>query len=257
MADRVLFQMYEGFRQRIINKHNFYVDQGQKRLLAQFADIEGEADAFAKKWLEDHGQHFDPEYHDPADFYENAHEEAIEFYELLSDMHDSTRLSIITGMFHEWEKQLRDWLVREFQHWPTGEALKAAIWKANFDQIIELLGALGWKVKSQPFYEQLDLCRLVVNVYKHGEGGSFERLKSDYPEFFPVLWPADLEDDDPLRFFDPAHLEVTDDHLDEFSNAIIAFWQAVPDEISISEKTEVPKWFEKAMIKDRAKSKAN
>ncbi len=257
VVGHVLFQMYEGFRQHLINKHKFYVDQGHKRLLSQFSDIEGEADTFVEKWLEDHKKYFNPEYQDPSDMYENAQEEAVEFYGLLSDMHDSTRLSIITGMFHEWEKQLRDWLMSQIQHWHRGEALKSRLWGANFDKIMELFELLGWQVKSMPFYDSLDTCRLVANVYKHGEGSSFNRLKTKHKEFFDLGLGDGWSDDADFLFIDYSHLNVSTDHLDEFSNAIVAFWQGVPEELPTGDNPEIPDWFAKAMEKDRSSASAN
>jgi len=251
MTNFVLFQMWEPFRQDLIKKHTFYVDQARKRLLSQFEDIEGEADAFADKFLDEIGQSFNPDVHDPGDFYELAHDMAIEHYELLGDMRDTTRLSVITGMFHEWEKQLRDWLVAEIRHWHRGDELKSKIWRANFDQIMELLELLEWKIKSQPFYESLDRCRLVANVYKHGEGGAFNRLKAEYKEFIIPMFDGLLDDEDNLEFVDYSFLDVSDDHLEEFSHAIVSFWENVPEKLIGNDDLKVPDWFNKALIKDQ------
>ena len=117
MSGKVLFHMWEPFRASLIANHQFYVDQSRKRLLSQFDNIEPEADKATEEWLERSNSRFDPDRHDPADFYETAHEVGIEFYGLLSDMRDQTWLSVVAGMFHEWDKQLRGWLVREIGHW--------------------------------------------------------------------------------------------------------------------------------------------
>lgn len=95
--------MWEPFRQQLISNHQFYMEQAQKRLLSQFKDISGEADKFAQEWLSKADQWFDPDRHDPDEFQERAYDESITFYGLLTDMHDQTRLSVIAGMYHEWE----------------------------------------------------------------------------------------------------------------------------------------------------------
>lgn len=99
--------LQESYRCRKLAEHNFYVEQAKKRLLSKFQNKEEEADAYGKKWLEDAGQVFDPDRHDPSDFYEQSFEESYEFYNLLENMERNTLFSVIAGMYHEWDKQFR------------------------------------------------------------------------------------------------------------------------------------------------------
>jgi len=249
-----LFQMWEPFRQSLIKGHSFYVEQAIKRLLSQFEKIEADADRAAEEWLQQIGQHFDPDRQDAGDFYEAAHDVGIEFYRLLSDLREQTRLSVVAGMFHEWEKQLRDWLVREIQHWHRGSNVSTKVWSAEFGQIAELLESFGWNVRARDYYRKLDACRLVVNVYKHGKGKSFDDLRNEFPEYL----------DDPLKglraalsstdYRDHTNLKVSDDQLQAFSDAIVAFWRDVPENVTEKQVAEVPAWFEKAILKDRSVS---
>lgn len=249
-----LFQMWGPFRQSLIDGHSFYVEQARKRLLSQFEAIEADADRAAEEWLQQSGQYFDPDRHDPGDFYEAARDVGIEFYRLLSDLREQTRLSVVAGMFHEWEKQLRDWLVREIQRWHSGTNVSTRVWSANFDEIAELLESFGWRVRSRNYYRKLDACRLVVNVYKHGKGKSFVDLNHDFPEYL----------DDPLKalggalsstdYRDHTNLKVSNDQLQAFSDAIVAFWRDVPENVTEMQFAEAPAWFEKAFLKDRTDS---
>lgn len=251
MSGHVLFQMWGPFRQSLIDGHMFYVEQARKRLLSQFDDIETEADKAAEEWLKRSSHSFDPERHDPSDFYEAANDAGIEFYQLLSDMREQTRLSVVAGMFHEWEKQLRDWLVREIGHWHRGDEAALAIWKAKFDQIFDLLEHVVWKVRSAPYLQTLNACRHVVNVYKHGDGKSLAVLKQNFPEYL----------DNPLKdvgvayfaakHIDHTRLRVSDEQLQAFSDAIVAFWRDVPENVFASRTIDAPGWFEKAILKDR------
>lgn len=250
MSRYVLFQMWEPFRQSLMEGHLFYVEQARKRLLSQFDDIDAEADRAAADWLQNNSHRFDPDRHDPGDFQERAYEAAIEFHGLVTELREQTHLSVVAGMFHEWEKQLRNWLVREIQHWHRGDNVKQAIWKKNLGNIFDLLEGLNWKARSTPYFPVLDACRLVVNVYKHGEGDSLAELKQNYPEYL----------DDPLSqigelsfgpdYLDHTHLKVTDDHIQAFSDAIVAFWKGVPENIFDEESIKVPDWFEQAMKRD-------
>src|SRR3546814_14432032 len=73
-----------------------------------------------------------------------------------------SRLSVVAGMFHEWDKQLRDWLVREIQHWHHGETAALKVWSADFVQIAELLESIGWPICSADYFRTLDACRLEI-----------------------------------------------------------------------------------------------
>lgn len=250
MNREVLFHMDGLFRHSLIAGHIFYVEQAQKRLLSQFKDIESEADKASEEWLERSSQSFDPDRHDPGDFYEKANDVGIEFYGLLSEMRDQTRLSVIAGMFHGWEKQLRSWLVRELKYWYTGKNFPKAIWSAKFNDIIDLLESFGWGIRDRNYFELLDACRVVVNVYKHGDGSSFDELKKKYPEYLPdpASGKAFIHSDNDFR--DHKDLEVSEDQFRAFSDAIVSFWEAVPKNVLQSDvKTEL-KWVEAALKKD-------
>ncbi|WP_417812511.1 hypothetical protein [Thalassospira alkalitolerans] len=256
----VLFQMWGPFRQSLIDAHLFYVEQARKRLLTQFENINAEADKASEDWLENNGKRFDPDRDDPGSFYEAAEEAGIEFYRLLSDMHDQTQLSVVAGMFHEWDKQLRDWLVAEVRRWHRGDLAVEKIWKADFSKLADLLEGLGWKIRNSGYFKLLDACRLVVNVYKHGEGPAFENLKRDFPEY--VVEP--FTDENGVKFYndlgiewrDHTHLKVSDVQFQAFSDAIVSFWKDVPENIFEADVASVPDWFEKAILKDRAQKGA-
>ncbi|CAN7727147.1 MAG: hypothetical protein E5X49_17090 [Mesorhizobium sp.] len=250
-----LFQMWGQFRQSLIRGHLFYVEQARKRLLSQFDNNEADADQAAEEWLEESGRYFDPDRHDEGSFYEAANDVRIEFYGLLSDMRENTRLSVVAGMFHEWDKQLRGWLAREIRHWHHGDIAAAKMWSVNFDQIAELLECLGWPVRTTDYFSKLDACRRVVNVYKHGKGDSLDDLKSRYPEYLPDPFEGSGRALSNLEYRDHTHLKVSDDQLQAFSDAIVSFWQNVPESIFDTQVGEVPGWFEKAIQKDQADRK--
>lgn len=161
-------------------------------------------------------------------------------------MRDQTRLSVIAGMSHEWEKQLRDWLVREIQHWHQRDTPIAKVWSADFGKIADLLGSFGWNVKSTDYFTTLDACRLVVNVQKHGDGPSLKDLKLNYSEYIEDrLSGSGLPGT--FDLVDHTNVKVSDDQFQAFSDAIVAFWPGVPESVSGNQMAEVPKWFEKAI----------
>jgi hypothetical protein len=160
VAGYVIFHMVNSFRNSLIEEHLFYIDQARKRLLSSFSNMDDEASKAGHEWLKGAERFFDPERHDPAEFEEQAEEEAIKFYGLLSDMREQTRLSVVAGMFHQWDKELRDWLAREVGHWHAGEDAALAIWRETFASIIGLLESIGWKVREKAYYPHLDACHL-------------------------------------------------------------------------------------------------
>lgn len=243
------FQLQDAERNFRISEHRFYVEQAKARLLSQFSNIEAEAEQAESEYWESGGQNFDPEWDDPGDLAEAARDHGVEFYELLSDMRDRTRLSVVAGMYHHWDKTFRRFLIREFR-WPRlliGEHTRRALWRLDSTKLEKMLFALGLDLSTFPFYSRLDAMRLVVNVFKHGEGKSLDDLRARYPEFLP----SDLRRS---GSYDDADLVVTDQHVEQFDAAIEAFWRLIPSELSFDEGAalDVPEEFEKAWNKDAA-----
>ncbi|HBL94455.1 MAG TPA: hypothetical protein DHV57_19565 [Hyphomonas sp.] len=250
MNDFVAFQMWKPFRQRLIKSHTFYFEQARQRLLSRFENIDTEAEQEMDDWLIETSHLFDPDRDDPADSYEAASEVGIEFYELLTEMRDRTRLSVIAGMFHEWDKQLRDWLCSEIMRWHSGEILRQRVWSVDFTKIMDLLEAFGWEIRKTTYHQNLDGCRVLVNVYKHGDGKSFQDLRAYYPRYIevPCSDPAHLEWSRGLA--DYTNLKVTVQDIEAISDAIVTFWESVPENVYVSQVINLPSWFEVALHKD-------
>lgn len=248
MNKYVLFQMYEPYRQQLLAEHNFYIEQARKRLLAQFADFESEVEEASNAWLEKRSHTFNPDFDDAGSIYEDACSVGIEFYQLLSNMEMQTMLSVVAGMYYEWDKQLRKWLVDEIRHWHSGELTPHQVWSKDIGRLLDLLESLGWCIRSKPYFNKIDACRLVVNVYKHGKGQSLSDLKQDYPEYLPSPFPSGSSFPD---YLEHTYLVVTDTQLKDFSDAIIAFWTDIPKDIFDADDLEISQWFANALEKDR------
>lgn len=251
MSDYVLFQMWGPFREQLIASHEFYVREARDRLLAQFTEdsMKADADRFAEEWLAKMAPRFNPDRDDESAFYEQAYDEGVGFYLRMEELRNTTRLSVVAGMYHEWEKQLRDWLVRELGHMAPGQHLRAAIWKQQIDPLIDFLESWSWPVRARAYYKDLRTCHLVVNVYKHGNGGSLEELRKLEPalaghtsETLGFLAPA----------LDHTYLAVGDGELARFADAITAFWRDVPQNTFQSQISGEPSWITKALEKDIA-----
>src|SRR3546814_16980903 len=77
-----------------------------------------------------------------------------------------------------------------------------------------------WPIRSRPYFHDLHLCHLVVNVYKHGACPSFR----EFNELAPGL--VSKTEDLPgffLSALDYTDLQLSDDDLERFATAITAF----------------------------------
>lgn len=248
----ITFQMWEPYRQSLIQNHTFYLEQAQKRLLSQFKNINDEATEAANKWLEDNDQYFDPDRDDEGSFYEKSEDVGIEFYTLLLEMQEQTRLGVVAGLFHEWDKKLREWLVKEIWHWHRGNNVVQKIWSVDFTQIMDFLECLNWQVRNANYYPKLDACRFVVNAYKHGEGKSFQELREKFPEYLRDSFSGNGDGLSNSQYRDYTDLRVNDKQISEFSNAIIEFWKDVPSEVNDTDidQAKLPGWFVRAYKMD-------
>jgi len=245
---RSVFMLDEPVRHTFVKGHRFYFEQAKARLLSTFANIEQEADDVADAYWQGPGAFFDPDFHDEATHAEDAQNEGITFYELLSEMHERTRLSVVSGMYHQWDKEWRRFLVRQLR-WPglvPGPRTRRSLWTLDSTEIEALLRGLGLEVWAFPNFARLDAMRLVVNVFKHGEGKSLDDLRLTYPEFVPAVngWVPTHPDDTDMK--------VTDAHLDEFATAIESFWTSLPAELVVDVDADLvlPRKFENAHRND-------
>lgn len=248
--------MWEPRRQNLIAEHKFYVSEGKRRLTDQFSDksrLQLEADEFSNTWLERAGRHFNPDQDDEGSFHEQAYDEGVKHFAALDELGNAARLALISGMFHLWERSLREWLTSNdcFGHFQVGDELPKSIWASNFTQVLELFAGAGLFQGSCSIRGRLDICRMVVNTYKHGSGSSADQLKTVRPDLFDQYgWRLNSQHAWYANSADYTDLYVQDSVIDEFSIAIEEFWRLIPEHIFDGSFRPVPKWFEKAHNKD-------
>jgi hypothetical protein len=217
-----------GWRHHLIKRHNFLVEQMRGRILAQFANIEAEAEQYAEdeyvRIVSAPASEYD--YRDMSDAAETANENSIEYYGLLDDLRKQATLSAVAGMYHQWEKELRKFVELEMRHYFKADAVKKHAWVKDVGNLFAILKELGWDCTALTSFSKIDACRLVVNVYKHGKGRSLDELNEKYPEYL----------NNPMRDFklfdghlDHEWLEVSDAQILEFAAAIKEFWEKFPE----------------------------
>ena len=178
--------MWHGSRQVLLERHDFYVAEVKRRVIAQFSDIEGEAERFGEAEYERLGDMPGDEYSDMAVIAEMATERAHGLYSLLSDLKEQMLLSALAGMYHQWDKELRHFVERELRHNYESGFVEKIVWDAAVGNVFKVLREFGWDVTLSDFFPLIDACRLIVNVYKHGNGQSLRDLAKRRPEYLDI-----------------------------------------------------------------------
>jgi hypothetical protein len=240
----VLLHLWSHKRSYLLQEFDFYLSQADRRVFVGFGNLEEEAKQFANDEFDRMGRSAGPDA-DPGDYAEAAWDRGINHFQMLSDLHNQLLLSVAAGLYHQWEKQLREWLADELDHSFRREKLGRAIWKQNIDDLLALLMSLGWDIGAQPFLSAIEECRLVVNVSKHGLGPSFDELKAQYPQHLGKTTPPMANHT--RDFHDHTDLSITREDLGRFQEALKDFWKAVPEHIFWNGTALVPTWFAKAL----------
>lgn len=226
--------MTHDMKRLIFKGHDFYVAQIKQRVVAQFQDMEGEANRYAQAEYERLGSRRGSDDGDMASIAEDAYGNAVEYYQLLAHLRQSVIISALASLYYQWEKQLRDFIQMELSHEISRDNAVKIAWSRDIANVFDLLRYLGWDVRSESFFPLMDACRLVVNVFKHGQGNSLTELYSLYPEYVPdPLARADT----PNRATDVHHewLSLTEDQFTQIADGLRAFWKKFPERLMMPE----------------------
>lgn len=229
--------MWNGLKEIVLTRHDFFVEQIKARVLGNFENIEAEADQKAEEVYEHLGSIPSWGEDDMSAAAETAFEAGYELYELLTDMRTQTMLGAVASLYHQWDKEFRHFLEHELCHTYDRDEVTKFCWRSPIGPLFDLLADFGWDVKQEAFYPQLDACRLIVNVYKHGKGGSLDDLAANYPQYLKTSTQG-LAGIAFLNVTDFKDLGVTLEEFDELANAIRSFWVNMPERLSLVTSTE-------------------
>jgi hypothetical protein len=222
--------LWSGARAQFLETHRFYVEQMKERILSQFDDLKGQADRYSEEVYQRLGKAHGNRDGDPAELAEAAYDEGVAHYVALHELRKQVLLGGLAGMYHAWDKTVREYLEQELRHHLDMEKLEGSIWKATVGELLDVFEQFGWPVKSHPCWRGLDALGLVVNVYKHGKGRSLSELKERHPDY--VVDPLKEWTPEGMEFGpDPEWLTVTDEQFDGFADAIRDFWIAMPERL--------------------------
>lgn len=236
--------MWEPERQEIIRQHDFYLEQAKKRLLSQFDNINQEVKYLENNIYQKAIQNFGPD-DDEAMLYEKIRDDGIYYHMALEEMLTRTRLSIVAGMYYNFDKTIRNWIIKETRfHRPIGEEFNKSIWSPKFD-CIQFFKKFEWDIRKCNFYEDLNLLRLVVNVYKHGYGDSYNVIIKKYSYLI-----NSARDHNYCGYSDDIDLNIDETHIELFNNSIKRFWQLIPHNCVLNNYQLLPDTLKEAYEKD-------
>jgi hypothetical protein len=182
--------MWSGERRMILERHDFYVAQVKARVFAQFQDLEGEAERYSDAEYDRLGSLPGDENSDMGAIAEAAIDRGQEFYSLLSDLKKQMLLGALAGLYHQWDKDLRDFVERELSHYFKSEAVMKIAWDPNVGNVFDVLKQFGWDCRVAPFFAKINACRLIVNVYKHGRAARSTSWRSTIPSISTAVSPT-------------------------------------------------------------------
>ena len=225
--------LVDGQRQLILEEHDFYLEQFSARVLSQLRDIGGEADRLTNAEYERLGALPGDGSKSLDEIAEEAMERGQTLYGLLSVLRKQMILGALAGLYHQWDKELREFIEREIRS-DIGSAEAARVWELKGFQMIDLLAKIGWDCRSCPFIPRIEACGLIVNVYKHGRGRSLDELSQRFPEYLDDGFP---EPPGRRSFVDHEWLSISEEQLKEIALALRSFWEAFPARLYLEESS--------------------
>ena len=231
----------ESDKRYILERYCFYLQEARKRIFPPFADIDNAMQNYSYEWSQRAGERFNPDMDDEGDLAYQAWEKSITYGLLLDEMANNVRLAVIAGLHHRWEKDVREWMVKELRHTVSSPALFETIWKRHITELLPLLDALGVSLMKQPWWPQLQAYNRIVNVFKHGSGHSLTALKRDSPEYLGA-WNHPVKRN--MDYVSHDDLHITEAQFDDLAATVTAFWDAFP--VRVTEdmaKAPIPDWF--------------
>jgi hypothetical protein len=221
--------MWSPIRRRILDRHDAYVEAVQARVISQFRDIDVQAERHAEARWEALLRMPAREDVDMADLAEVAQDTGLEKYEMLSFLKREMLLGSLAGLYHIWDRSLRDFLEKEFRHWMDALRIEKYAWRSDFNGVVDCLRQFGWDIAKESFFEDLDACRLIVNVYKHGKGPALKDLAARYPRF--LRYHDKPEFSFLAQHVDQEDLELSEQQFCKIARSLRAFWIGFPERL--------------------------
>ena len=233
----VNFQMCPFHRGQIIEQHRLHVARTKIRMADQLTNeqIQSEAQDFAQKLFETESRQPSWGFNQSGSLTEVAHTAGVWHYQALAARRDEVRLEIVNELFDTLEANLSRWLIDRVRDLNLHESIQLGVRDMQFDKLVKELEGFGWDIGNKAYYQKINICRLIANVCTHGEGGqSFDELNASHPEYFVNLMTQRRGRlDDMLIESRNRELVISQEHIDDFAEAISEFWRDFPESLCV------------------------
>lgn len=229
--------LYEDLRKKYIEELTQIKELFFERIHPIFAEAEKEATEYQNKiWDNLMSQPCD-EYSiiDPSDYVESVQEAGFEKFKILNLMQYRNINMWISCMCQVWEQQLFSFVYHE----ALSEGIKydKSDIKRGFAFSKEVFEWHQQPFESLACWSKIKELRALVNVIKHSEGDSEEKLRKMRPDYFKH--DTENEEYDLLSLYHSTLLEATlqikDEDFINYYNTLIAFWNELPERMYTKE----------------------
>jgi hypothetical protein len=205
-----------------------YVENFATRLLPLFDHIEEEASAETERARDSAmSSPAADEIFDSEKFAEAVREYGLKVYENLQFTRQQLLGLASAGLYHLWERLLKQFLLKELRGWTfDGRDVREIVVQADFRWLETFLSKFGFHLTEQCYYPDLNQLRLVANVVKHGDGKSCDDLQKSAPWLFEGhIYHFDI-------FSKADSLELKPADFTRYARAVSTFWNTLPESLT-------------------------
>lgn len=223
--------LWEPLKQQYIDDLTFLKEMFFERIQPIFANAEAEADAYRDELWDrimsqpDAGDTC----FDPGNYVEDVQEKAFERYEMLQLMHYRNLAAWICNLCQVWEQQLYSFVLQEAEY--EGFKYDLSDTKRGFAFSKDVFEWHQQPFERMPVWGKIRELRLLVNVIKHAEGDSEQKLRAVRPDYFieeECGTQYDLMSLYHSTLLEPTLMMKEQDFIDYF-DALVKFWTDLPE----------------------------
>ena len=217
----------------MVRKSEMYLHKGERRIFKNqltgmrdmyfekispiFEDPEGQAKQYEEKLLEETTEAIEDIYLLP-----------FRRYLLIDAMEYRTLCMWLSCLRQVWEQQIFRYAEKEAT---KNSLLGLPKPKNSINGMKEYFLKFDVSFGKMPCWSKIEELGLLVNVLKHAEGQSADKLRKLRPDYFKIKNPIGIEDS--LKCYNSALIErtlnITNDDFEKYYNSLIEFWDRIPE----------------------------
>jgi hypothetical protein len=210
-----------------------YVDIFFEKLLPVFKNIEKEAEEHASFVFEDYTKNYSPDWGiDIADISEKSFFKGLEYYSQIKLGEYNLISTWHVTLYQLWEQQVRLFLFKELSH---THKLEFKDFCTNIDGVKNTFKEHNLNLEDLQCWSKINELRVLCNVIKHGPGDSAEKLKIINPKLFKQGQNFIHIEVHNSTLIDET-LDISGNTLKEYTEALLTFWDEIPERSHSKEK---------------------